>query len=85
MPAAADVPHGIERVQTGFRMEKRTLKVLKAIAEFHDLPLGELVEVIISHAFEGESAFGPAGQERIKDIKRLYGLKPSSRRLIDPM
>jgi hypothetical protein len=64
----------VERVQTGFRMEKRMLKVLKALAEYHDLALGDLVEGIVLHAFEGKSAFGKDSLKRIADFKRIYGL-----------
>ena len=45
----------IERVQTGVRMEKRMLKVLKALAEYLDLSLGDLLEGIVFHALEGKS------------------------------
>ena len=41
----------IERVQTGVRVEKRLLKVLKAFAEYHDMSLGDLLEGIVMHAF----------------------------------
>ena len=44
----------VERVQTGVRMEKRLLKVLKAFAEFHDMTLGDLLEGIVLHAFDGK-------------------------------
>jgi hypothetical protein len=64
----------VERVQTGFRMEKRLLKVLKAVAEFHDMALGDLVEGIVLHAFDGRSAFGRESMHRIAEFKRLYGL-----------
>jgi len=37
----------VERVQTGVRMEKRLLKVLKALAEYNDLTLGDLLEGIV--------------------------------------
>lgn len=70
-------PHlAIERVQTGVRIEKRMLKVLKAVAEYNDQSLGELLEEIILHAFEGEgaSAFGPQGVQRIKELKKVYGM-----------
>jgi len=33
----------VERIQTGVRMEKRILKVLKSLAEYHDLTLGDLL------------------------------------------
>ena len=44
----------VERVQTGVRMEKRMLKVLKALAEQKDMTLGDLLEGIVLHAFEGK-------------------------------
>ena len=34
----------VERVQTGVRTKKRSLKVMKALAEYHDLTLGDLIE-----------------------------------------
>ncbi len=48
----------VERIQTGMRMEKRLLKVLKGLAEYHDLSLGDLLEGIVLHAFEGKAPFG---------------------------
>ena len=42
----------VERVQTGVRMEKRLLKVLKGLAELKDMTLGDLLEGIVLHAFE---------------------------------
>jgi predicted DNA-binding ribbon-helix-helix protein len=64
----------VERVQTGVRMEKRILKVLKALAEYHDLSLGDLLEGIVLHAFEGKAAFGKDSLARVADLKKLYGL-----------
>jgi len=75
IPPAAPRTVAVERVQTGFRMEKRLLKVLKAVAEYHDLSLGDLVEGIVLHAFDGRSAFGREGLQRIAEFKRLYGLE----------
>jgi hypothetical protein len=65
----------VERVQTGLRIEKQMLKVLKALAEYHDISLGDLVEGIVLHAFEGKSAFGEDSLARIQDLKRIYGMK----------
>jgi hypothetical protein len=77
--AAAAAPRVVvERVQTGFRMEKRLLKVLKAVAEYHDMALGDLVEGIVLHAFDGRAAFGSDSLKRIADFKRLYGLELDS-------
>ena len=69
----------VERVQTGVRVEKRLLKVLKALAEFHDMTLGDLLEGIVLHAFDGKSAFSAANLQRIKDLKKFYGLDLDSR------
>ncbi len=69
----------VERVQTGVRIEKRLLKVLKAVAEYHELTLGDLLEGIVLHAFEGKSPFGPEGLARIAEFKRLYQLDLDSR------
>ncbi len=64
----------VERVQTGVRMEKRLVKVLKAMAEYHDISLGDLLEGIVLHAFEGKAPFGPASRKRIKALSDVYGL-----------
>jgi hypothetical protein len=60
-------------VQTGVRIEKRTLKVLKALAEYLDLTLGDLLEGIVLHAFEGRAAFGPETLAAIADLRAVYG------------
>jgi hypothetical protein len=64
----------VERVQTGVRIEKRLLKVLKALAEYHDLSLGDLLEGIVLHAFDGKSPFDRDAQKRIGELKKIYGL-----------
>ena len=64
----------VERVQTGVRMEKRLLKVLKAFADYHDLTLGDLLEGIVLHAFDGKIPFSPASLERIQALKKFYEL-----------
>jgi hypothetical protein len=66
--------HIVERVQTGVRMEKRLLKVLKAFADYHDLTLGDLLEGIVLHAFDGKCPFQPESLRRIKELKKFYGL-----------
>ena len=62
----------VERVQTGVRMEKRLLKVLKGFAEYHDMTLGDLLEGIVLHAFDGKTPFSPSSLERIRELKRFY-------------
>jgi len=64
----------VERVQTGVRMEKRILKVLKGFAEYHDMTLGDLLEGIVLHAFDGKTPFSPASLERIRELKKFYEL-----------
>jgi len=64
----------VERVQTGVRMEKRLLKVLKAFAELKDLTLGDLLEGIVLHAFEGKAPFSKESQAQISELKKIYGL-----------
>jgi hypothetical protein len=65
----------VERVQLGIRMEKRMVKVLKALAEATDMTLTELFEDVMLHALEGHSTFSdPKLLEDIIDFKRLYGM-----------
>lgn len=76
----------IERVQTGVRMERRLLKVLKALAEYKDMSLGDLIEGIVLHAFEGKSPFSGKSLASIEDFKRIYGLDldaSASHRLVE--
>ena len=74
----------VERVQLGVRMEKRMVKVLKGLAEFEGITLGQLLEKIVLHSFEpvpgdeGESAASPHGKRAlaaIADLKRIYGME----------
>ena len=64
----------VERVQTGVRIEKRLLKVLKAFADLHDLTLGDLLEGIVLHAFEGKCPFGEESLAKIAALREVYGL-----------
>ncbi len=64
----------IHRVQTGVRIEQRILKVLKGLAEYHDITLGDLLEGIVLHAFEGKAPFGDKSLEVIAGLKDIYGL-----------
>ncbi len=68
----------VQRVQTGVRLEKRLLKVLKGLAEYHDMTLGDLLEGIVLHAFEGKAPFSEGNLERIKDLKKIYELDLTS-------
>jgi hypothetical protein len=62
----------VTRVQTGVRIEQRMLKVLKALAEYFDITLGDLLEGIVLHAFEGKSPFDQEALERIEALKKVY-------------
>ena len=64
----------VERVQTGVRLEKRLLKVLKGLAEFHDLSVGDLLEGIVLHAFEGRCALSKKSLEKARALKKIYEL-----------
>jgi hypothetical protein len=64
----------VERIQTGVRMEKRLVKVLKGLAEYHDMTLGDLLEGIVLHAFEGKSPFRKESLQKIVELKNVYGL-----------
>jgi len=64
----------VERIQTGVRLEKRMLKVLKAVAEQKDMTLGDLLEGIVLHAFEGKAPFSSQTLKEIEQFKSLYGM-----------
>ena len=63
----------IKRTQTGVRIESSLLKVLKGLAEYTDLTLGDLLEGIVLHAFEGKAPFSAETQTVIKKLKGVYG------------
>ena len=64
----------IERVQTGIRIEKRLLKVLKGLAEYHDISLGDLLEGVVLHVFDGKLPLGKESLKKVKELKAVYGL-----------
>jgi hypothetical protein len=64
----------VERVQTGIRVEKRMLKVLKGLAEYLDISLGDLLEGIVLHAFENKTPFDQEVLQRIIQLKAVYGM-----------
>lgn len=68
----------IERVQTGVRMERRMLLVLKALAGAHNLTFGDLLEGIVLHAFEGKSPFGNDSLAKVAALREVYGLDLTS-------
>lgn len=64
----------VERVQTGVRIEKHLLKVLKAVAELKDMTLGDLLEGVILHAFEGKTPFSAETLKEVEQFKKIYGM-----------
>lgn len=62
----------VERTQTGVRMEKSLLKVLKGLAEYCELSMGDLLEGIVLHSFEGKAPFSKETQAAIADLKTIY-------------
>jgi hypothetical protein len=79
-------PTSIKRTQTGVRIESSLLKVLKGIAEYTDLTLGDLLEGIVLHAFEGKAPFSPETREVIQKLKLVYGCEltvSDSHRLVE--
>lgn len=64
----------VERIQTGVRLEKRLLKVLKGLAEYLDLSLGDLLEGVALHALENKPPFSATTLKRIQDLRKVYGL-----------
>ena len=78
-PVGSGASIEVERVQTGVKLEKRLLKVLKTMAEYHDITLGDLLEGIVLHAFEGKAPFERASVERIAQLKKIYGLDLDAR------
>jgi len=64
----------VERIQTGVRLEKRLLKVLKGLAEYLDLSLGDLLEGIALHALENKAPFKAQTLEKAAQLRRVYGL-----------
>jgi hypothetical protein len=64
----------VTRVQTGVRLEARLLKVMKALATELDFSLGDLIEGVVLHAFEGKTPFSAATLGKIKTLRGVYGL-----------
>ena len=64
----------VERIQTGVRLEKRLLKVLKGLAEHLDMSLGDLIEGLALHAFENKPPFSEQTLGKIAQLKSVYDL-----------
>jgi hypothetical protein len=76
----------VQRTQTGVRIESSLLKVLKGLAEYTDLTLGDLLEGIVLHAFEGKAPFSGETRQAIEKLKAVYGCEltaSDSHRLVE--
>ncbi len=86
-PGVSKKKFSVQRVQTGVKIEKRILKVLKGLAEYFDITVGDLLEGIVLHAFEGKAPpFKKDVVAVIADLKRVYGLDldaSASHRLVE--
>jgi len=69
----------VKRVQTGVRMERRVLKVLKALAEYKNMTLGDLLEGVVLHAFDGKTPFTAQTLRKISELKNIYELDLDAR------
>ncbi|HYJ04580.1 MAG TPA: hypothetical protein VEX43_05570 [Chthoniobacterales bacterium] len=65
----------VKRVQVGARMEKSLVKVLRGLADYLDLSLGDLLEGITLHALEGKAPFSEETLAQVKRLKAVHGLK----------
>ena len=63
----------VSRTQTGVRLETSLLKVLKGLAEYCNMSLGDLLEGIVLHSFESKPPFSADTLQAIADLKRVYG------------
>jgi len=68
----------VKRVQTGLRIEQSILKVLKGLAEYLDMSLGDLIEGMVLHAFDGKVPFEGSTIEVIQQLRAVYGLELNS-------
>jgi hypothetical protein len=68
-------PIPVERVQTGVRLEKRMLKVLRALAEHKEVSLSDLLEGIVLHALEGKTVFSAETLKVVEKLRAIYGLE----------
>ncbi|HKP92479.1 MAG TPA: hypothetical protein VJS88_01175 [Chthoniobacterales bacterium] len=69
----------VERVQVGARMEKSLVKVLRGLADYLDLSLGDLLEGITLHALEGKAPFSAETLAHVKRFKAVHGLTLTAR------
>jgi hypothetical protein len=55
-------------------MERRIVKVLKALAEYKNMSLGDLLEGIVLHSFDGKLPFTKQTLGKIAELRSIYEL-----------
>jgi hypothetical protein len=75
MKTTTNQPKRVERVQVGARMEKTLVKVLKGLAEYLDISLGDLLEGMTLHVLEGKAPFSKETLGQVERLKTIYGLQ----------
>jgi predicted DNA-binding ribbon-helix-helix protein len=68
----------VKRTQTGVRLESTLLKTLKALAEYLDITLGDLLEGIVLHAFDNKTPFSDETLSAIRNLKEVYNCELSA-------
>lgn len=68
----------IDRTQTGVRIATPMLKVLRALADYNDMSLSDLLEGIVLHAFDNQPPFSEESLQVIAKLRDIYGLKLTS-------
>lgn len=63
----------VQRTQTGVRLESSLLKVLKGLAEYLNMTLGDLLEGIVLHTFDDKTPFSKETLKVIEQLKSVYG------------
>lgn len=68
----------IERTQTGVRLATPLLKVLRALADYRDISLGELLEAMVLHGLDNKAPFSRETLKVIAQLREVYGLDLTS-------
>lgn len=68
----------VERTQTGVRIATPLLKVLRGLADYKDMSLGDLIEGIVLHAFDNKTPFTKETLRVIAQLRDVYGLELTS-------
>lgn len=70
--------HDTGRTQTGVRISTPVLKVLRALADYRSMTLGELIDGIVLHAFDNKTPFSKETLKVVAQLREVYGLSLTS-------